>query len=533
MGKADEYAAWIVANKDKRGTPEFETVARAYQASKNSPPSFFEQVKQGAGNLAAGAVRGAGSIGATILAPYDIAKDALDGKGFSLDSNRQRRADMDAGLRELGADTDSMLYKGGKLAGEIAGTAGAGGAVANVLGRTGAVSAPMLAAIRSSGFSAPGASLGTRSVGGAVSGFASAGLVNPEDATTGAVIGGALPGVTRLAGAAGQKAGSVLRGPEQSADIADAVRAAQSAGYVIPPTQAKPTLGNRMIEGLAGKLTTAQNASARNQEVTNKLAARALGLGDDVKITPDVLDDVRKEAGKAYRELADLPIRPAQAPNSLTNTPAAPAIKPAELVFDLRKARNDATAWFRSYGRTADPDSLVKAQTAKAEATRIENLLESYAKALGKDDLVSEMAKSRQLIAKTYTVEGALNQTTGSVNALKLAKDLEKGKPLSGELKQAAEFAQRFKTAAKMPEGMGSLPQTSPLDWMSAAGIAGITQSPLGLLSVGARPAARALALSGPVQRGLLQAPPTQSLLANPDLLQFGYRAAPVLMADQ
>lgn len=34
MSKADEYARWIVANQDKQGTAEFETVARAYQDAK-------------------------------------------------------------------------------------------------------------------------------------------------------------------------------------------------------------------------------------------------------------------------------------------------------------------------------------------------------------------------------------------------------------------------------------------------------------------------------------------------------------------
>lgn len=35
MATADQYAAWIVANKDKKGTPEFDTVARAYQLAKS------------------------------------------------------------------------------------------------------------------------------------------------------------------------------------------------------------------------------------------------------------------------------------------------------------------------------------------------------------------------------------------------------------------------------------------------------------------------------------------------------------------
>jgi hypothetical protein len=85
---------------------------------------------QHAGNLLGGLVRGAGSIGATLMAPIDIGKDALAGKGLSLESNRQRRKDMDAGLESLGAQPDSLIYQGGKLTGEIAGTAGVPGLVA-------------------------------------------------------------------------------------------------------------------------------------------------------------------------------------------------------------------------------------------------------------------------------------------------------------------------------------------------------------------------------------------------------------------
>ena len=132
--------------------------------AKPEPRGFLRS----AGDALAGAVRGAGSIGATLLAPVDIASDALAGKGFSLESNRQRRADMDAALSTLGADTDSLAFKGGKLAGEIAGTAGAGGAVANVAGRgIGAVAPsllpkaqPLLAAIQSGGMTAGGAGMG-------------------------------------------------------------------------------------------------------------------------------------------------------------------------------------------------------------------------------------------------------------------------------------------------------------------------------------------------------------------------------------
>lgn len=37
MASAEEYAQWIVANKDKKGTPEFETVAKAYELARGQP----------------------------------------------------------------------------------------------------------------------------------------------------------------------------------------------------------------------------------------------------------------------------------------------------------------------------------------------------------------------------------------------------------------------------------------------------------------------------------------------------------------
>ena len=142
------------------------------------------------------------------------------------------------------------------------------------------------------------------------------------------------------------------------------------------------------------------------------------------------------------------------------------------------------------------------------------------------------MAKSRELIAKTYSVEKALNTTTGNVDAKNLAKQLDKGKPLSGELKQAAEFAARFPKAAQTIEGMGSLPQTSPLDWAAFGGIGAATANPLMLLGVGARPAARAAVLSGPVQRGLQKAPSQVSPQVI-EALRRGALAAPVMATSQ
>lgn len=513
----------------------------------NQKPSIGQQIKQQAGNIAAGAVRGAGSIGATLLTPVDaLARAAGIQNDFIGRTDRRQAMDQalaDPGLPVIGgADLESLTFKGGKLGAEIAGTLGVGGAVANAArllpGAAGA--APLIDAMGTAGFKAAGAAglpgLAARTAGGAITGGISAGLVDPEQVGTGALIGGALPGVTQVAGAVGQKIGQTIRGPAQSPDLAQAIQQARQAGYVIPPTQANPTLGNRLLEGMSGKITTAQNASAKNQAVTADLAATALGLPQGTKLTPEVLDAVRKEAGEVYAQLSALPPRPAVPGSTLTNTPASPAINPAEMVFDLRKARNDATAWYRSYGRTADPDALVKAKAAAAKAKELESTLEGYAQSLGLDELLPALRDARQRIAKSYTVEAAMNPVTGAVDARKLAGQLAKGKPLSGELKVAAEFAARFPKAAQTVEGMGSLPQTSPLDWGLAGGLSMATANPLMLMAAGARPVARALTLSPAVQNRLVQSQTPnvlQNLLANPELGQLAYRAAPNALAGR
>jgi hypothetical protein len=234
--------------------------------------SVMADVAQGAGNVVAGAVRGAGSIGATILAPYDMAKDALAGKGLSLESNRQRRADMDGGLQAMGAQPDSLLYQGGKLGGEIAGTAGVGGVLANgVRAVSQAPQATALAnAIASGGFrtgATPGLlNMGTRAAGGAINGGASAALVNPEDAATGAAIGAALPpavsaigNATRYVGRTAQAVAQPFteRGQEAIAGnvvrrFADGGPTAMNAAELVPgsvPTLAEAT-GNAGIATL-------------------------------------------------------------------------------------------------------------------------------------------------------------------------------------------------------------------------------------------------------------------------------------------
>ena len=162
----------------------------------------IKNVPQNLGNLVAGAVRGAGSIGATILTPYDLAMGNTQSIG-----NPERRQAMDAGFQQMGADTESGLYATGKLGGEIAGTAGVGEVIAPLAA---AAKMPMVAnAIGSGGFNLGSKAIpvngakeiikqflarnGTRALGGAVTAGSQGAMINPESAPTSAVIGAALP----------------------------------------------------------------------------------------------------------------------------------------------------------------------------------------------------------------------------------------------------------------------------------------------------------------------------------------------------
>lgn len=553
-------------------------------------------------NILPGLVRGAGSIGATILSPFDKVSDVADsvtGEGSGVPANDQRRAAMDAGLTTMGADPNDPGFKLGKTGAEIAGTSGAGGVLARGAAAVPGVAAKvpgLLNAVRTGGMAAgpaaPGAvgaaaNLATRATGGAVTGGASAGLVDPSQAEAGMLISAGLPVAAKLAGAAGTGVRRVVTGPAQAPDLAKAIADARAAGFVIPPSQARPSLVNRVLEGTAGKASTAQNASVRNAEAALGLVTQDLGLPAGTKITPDVLSSLRSTAGTAYHDIKTLGTM--QGDRTFNNQMAGlkgayegaakdfpelanpelsrvldslkqPQFKASSAIDAIRLIREKADKAF-STGDKGTSRALRQAATAMEDLVErnlarmnsqssLDSLLAGGALERGNftgevlnaamqnpaSQMLQSFRNARQMIAKTYSVEHALNPVTGSIDARVLAAELKRGKPLSGGMEQVAQFASRFPKAAQTVEGMGSLPQTSPLDLWGAGIASGLMGTPIAMGGALARPAARALALSPLVQNRLV-APtgpnPIAMLFANPAARQLGYRAAPVALTDR
>ena len=336
-----------------------------------------------------------------------------------------------------------------------------------------------------------------------------------KNVAVGTAFGGAVPAIGSIP--------SMLRGKAPSPQMVDSITRARELGYVIPPTQANPSMLNRIMEGVAGKITTAQNASARNQEITNRLAAKSLGLAEDTAITPQVLADLRTTAGNAYTNLglAGQVITDKSYINALDDIakpfvvaakgfPDAPPSPVLNLVQSLKSPSFDATAAIEKIKqlRTAADDAFRSGNTdiaraSKSAATAIENALEGHLSKTGQGDLLSKFRDARQLIAKTYSVEKAANPATGTIDAKKLAAQLQRGKPLSAELKDIAQFSQSFPKASQTPETMGSLTQLNPLDYFAGL-VGGVSTGGPGAAAILARPAMRAAALSSPVQNRLI-----------------------------
>ena len=555
MATSDEYAQWIVDNQNLKGSEKFNIVAQAYQESKGQEPSASVEV-----SAAPAAQFGETGGGAATGKPLLVNRTNVQTEPRPLESAM-------AGLTKSMIDVPvaaSQLATGGNLGtsqlaqrlGQQAGAYQEANPVSYGAGRIAGMVAPAMAggsaigAIPSFAKAAPlmqNAALG-----------AASGVLTPEETGKtgqelykeqvkqggiGATIGAAITPFQKLAG--------ILRGPEQPAQMAGAVQKARDVGYVIPPTQARGDIANRLMEGVAGKITTAQNASARNQEVTHKLVAKSLGLPEDEVILPEVLKGLRQTAGEAYAKLENIgTIIPGKeyteglnkiAGKALKAQEGFPNAKPSpiiELVDSLKSKSFDGDAVLakiidlRDAANTAySAQKKLLGKANKDAADLLENEIEKHLESIGEKSLLNEFKNARQLIAKSYSVEKALNPASGTVDSRQLAAQLKRGKPLSEELKTVAEFASQFPKASQVTEKMGSLPQISPIDY-GLGGLAALLTNPMAIAGVAARPALRAAALSKPVQNSLIQGAkmtPEQANLAkllSIRSLQTGYKGA-------
>jgi len=190
----DANTAWQWANQTHKQSVK--PLTQVDQSGPQDMPMFsaegtLDQVK----NMGMGALKGASRIGNTIV-------------GTAMGDRKDREKSIDQFFGE-NADPSSVAFKTADIGTQIAGTAGAPSLLAK-----GAAAIPALAkfapAIQSGGFNLGNAATNStlanalmRGGAGAVGGGVQAGLINPDDAKAGALIGGATPGAVYGAGMAG------------------------------------------------------------------------------------------------------------------------------------------------------------------------------------------------------------------------------------------------------------------------------------------------------------------------------------------
>lgn len=381
------------------------------------------------------------------------------------------------------ADIDALKAQDAPL------MATAGGKVGSVLGQ-GALAVP------SAGIGGvPGAALSGAAFMGAQP------VATGESRALNAAIGAGAGAVGQVAG---QKLGQYLQGrasnlateaatKEAQNSVRDAtLKAGQQAGYVVPPSAVNPSWINKRLESLAGKAAVGQEAAVRNQDVTNALARKSVGLPDSAPVTEKALEGLRASAGKAYQEVGAI----------------SPIAK--QDLEALKQARFDANAQFKFYNRTGDPEVLKKAKEARELVNLLEQSLENEAKAAGRSDLIPALVEARKQIAKTYDLGRAVNVGDGSVSAPVLGRLLDKGRPLTEELATVGKMQQAF--PSYMREGAAiPTPGVSKSEALAAALLAvggSAAGGPLGA-AAGALPL-----LSGPA-RSLVLSKPYQAMMAS------------------
>lgn len=547
-------------------------------ATKN--PMLDRAYNYSARDAIGGQVRGAGSFGATILAPFDALEGVIARQmGAPELAPQNRRTAMDESLRGMGVDTESTQFQTNKLGAEVLGASGVGGGLSTIIQNAApkfAAQIPnLLSAIQSGGMTA-GAKTGfggaaTRVAGGALTGGAMAGYVDPKDAKTGMMIGGGAPLAVQAAGSSGKFINDKVRNNlaarisdfNKKAPLNQTIRESLDAGYIIPPNLAKPGFVNRAIESVSGKQATQQIASVRNAKVTDDLARKALDLAPDAPLTKEAMQAYRAaqhsagyepvrnlgaiQSDKAFSQSLDdlankytgkgtIPAIQRNDIRDLVNSHKSPSFDSGDAVDAMRVLRESADEAFRK-GDTAI------AKTYKGISQAYEDVIERNLQKSGQTALLDGFKKSRANMAKSFTVEGAIVDGSGGVSPQKLAAALQKGKPLSGELLTAAKFANTFKTVAKPLEQIGSPAAHNLNAWMTggAGTLGAVVGGPVGAaLGAGgalvAPPLARSIMFREGAQRGLLQAAPQASsaaqlsgLLADPKLQQLVLRTAPVI----
>jgi hypothetical protein len=231
---------------------------------------------------------------------------------------------------------------------------------------------------------------------------------------------------------------------------------------------------------MAGKTHLEQLASVQNQAVTDRLARRAVGMPQNTPLTSAAMQDIRKaEYNKGYAPIeklgeiktdptflddliniegnytgpsASFPGGVPDAVSKLIKNYTVDKFDAKDAVKVSRQLRSEASDNFRK-----GDSALAKAQTAVSNS--LENQIERSLSSTNQPNankLLEQFRLSRQRMAVSHSIEDAIKEGSGSVIAAKLARDIQSGKYVSGDIKTIAEFSNVFPRVTQTPSQIGA-----------------------------------------------------------------------------
>ena len=241
------------------------------------------------------------------------------------------------------------------------------------------------------------------------------------------------------------------------------IRAGQSERLVTTPGSVTPSGQNVLLERIAGKTGLQQRAAVQNQTEIDRLARRALQIPIDGDLTRASMQNIRRqEYQTGYVPVARIgPIATDTAfAQSLDDVLAAytgpgrsfPNAIPqpvTDLVNNYRVGQFNsgdaigATRTLRDASRAnmaRGDNQLGLAQRAISNA--LEDQIERALQTAGQPNVLDQFRASRQRMAISHSVQDAIVESGGHVNARTLANDLQtRGRYFSGDLDLIARFA--------------------------------------------------------------------------------------------
>jgi hypothetical protein len=232
---------------------------------------------------------------------------------------------------------------------------------------------------------------------------------------------GALPSLT--ARATERLAGAASRGAVKDATWASA----REAGFVLPPNVIEPTMLGHGAEALAGKTYLKRGAQIKNQEVVDKLARKAAGLGENDPLDIPHFKAAREEMAAPYKEIAEV----------------SPTAKQA--LKQVQKSRERARELHKDANRTGRSEKRDEAREWDKKADKWEGVIDQEAIKVGRPGLLKELQDARVKIAKSHDVQEATNMGSGEVDAKYIGRKFDAApERMTGELATIGRFANAF-----------------------------------------------------------------------------------------